>query len=497
MSDYVLNFNNVRVVPSVALVRFCTGQAGDTIITNSFWGDADHTSSARYTYDPTDTTTADDGWSCLVGVNNQRWKICIVGGVNVRQAGAKGDGLQVDGPYIQSAINYAAQMFNQVAFPPAGGYFNPPVVLLPPGAYRLQATLNLYLGMTLTGISDMPMTVEHTRLIMDTASGTTNLSIPIINVTATFNGTARAPNVTTTIANLGFWFINPGASMTSRTGTAFTVGTNGIGNQGTGSAIYIAESCVDTRVLRCNFYSMPNSAIWLNQSSNSISSDIEVSGCEFDTSVMGVRFSGGNLRARLWGNTFYGNSRSYYFDGTQTGSVDINGGYFESGASGIEVTSTTLTRFSCKNVVHEGMGANGSFLKIAGAGRVSIINNEVGLTVASTIQLTNVPAGMVAHNLLIDCGYNASTDGLTTNTTDPAGILAYNCQIVIRNNDLEVPDSATYNCFGIRTENGTGASSCIIDGNRVKPVYNGATYRSQNRRINTSTGDTVGTNWQI
>jgi hypothetical protein len=228
---------------------------------------------------------------------------------NVMDFGAYGDGQHDDTAAIQAAIDAAGSILTN-GQPPSiymnGGQsgYAAPVVMVPPGAYRLTNTLRLYTGMVLMGQNDIAYTVESTRLIMDTATsipvatgnepgGVVNLNKPILKLQKTYtpSGTVLQPNNCTTIANLGFWIVNPLGTINQRGGIGWSVGPNQLGNGGTGSAIYCDESMIDSRIKRCNFYSMPNAAIWLDGTGQATKTvkNVEIEECEFETPIVDSR----------------------------------------------------------------------------------------------------------------------------------------------------------------------------------------------------------------
>ncbi|MBK5203872.1 MAG: hypothetical protein JJD98_00235 [Polaromonas sp.] len=69
-----------------------------------------------YWYDSTDTTTADNGGTVIVATDGGRWKLVYgVGGVSIKQFGAKGDAATDDTAAITAAGNWLAALASQVA----------------------------------------------------------------------------------------------------------------------------------------------------------------------------------------------------------------------------------------------------------------------------------------------------------------------------------------------------------------------------------------------
>jgi hypothetical protein len=432
---------------------------------------------------------------------------------NVMDFGAYGDGQHDDTVAIQAAIDAAGSILTN-GQPPSiymnGGQagYAAPVVMVPPGAYRLTNTLRLYTGMVLMGQNDIAYTVESTRLIMDTATnaavatgnepgGVTNLNKPILKLQKTYTptGTVLQPNNCTTVSNLGFWIVNPNATINQRGGSGWVVNPGtGLGSDGTGSAIYCNESMIDSRIKRCNFYSMPNAAIWLDGTGLGTKTvkNVEIEECEFDTPIVSVRMD--NIEAALVCNNskFFSGSYQIYANDV-TGFVYATGCQFEFNAR-IKIAPATLNEFSFVGNKHDGSGANGTSLDINSAQKVTIVGNSFGLTIESSINILGAVGGTIANNTVIDSGYNAVL--VTPTTSAFAGIRLVGCQnVVVEGNSVITPDAAAYNNFGIFSLDGALPSKNVFSNNFVSGAYNGAGYRGQPRRINVADGDVVSDNF--
>lgn len=418
--------------------------------------------------------------------------------VSVKDFGAVGDGKHDDTAAIQAAIDAAGSILKN-GQPPSiyMGIYPPPVVFIPPGAYRLTDTLRLYAGMVLMGTNDLAYTVESTRLIMDTATsvaiatgnelgGVVNLNKPIIKLQRTYTptGTILNTNNCSTIANIGFWIVNPNGTINSRGGTGFS----GMGVEGTGSAIYCEENVIDTRIKRCNFYSMPNAGIWFKGPSSGFSAGFNVDECEFDTPMCDIRVENVFLDMKLNSNLFFSGKYQLYVKDC-TGDITAVGNEFQYEAH-IEVTGTSnLNNFNFTGNKHDGPGANGIGLNIATANTITIVGNTFNLGVNGTINVVEARGGAITGNTIINAGYNSTP---VSPATDGAGIRMIGCQgVAVSNNSIVTPASATYNTFGIISLDGTVVARNTFSNNHISSLYSGASYRSQSRRLNVSTTDTV------
>lgn len=165
----------IRVVDNPAAVRSLPKAGGSTQVSTRYFSTPGDGGNAIFSYDPTDTTSADNGGSLLVALDGGRWK-SISNSLSIRQFGAKGDG--VTGCSAAIAATDAAGGFT-------GG------VLIPPGTYLIEANLNVAGQVTV-----MP------GAILKRASG----------VTVTFQGgiNANLHQIFSSPAGAGGFFFTPG-----------------------------------------------------------------------------------------------------------------------------------------------------------------------------------------------------------------------------------------------------------------------------------------------
>ena len=429
--------------------------------------------------------------------------------INVMDYGAYGDGQHDDTLAIQAAIDAAGSILTN-GQPPStymnGGYPSP-VVFLPPGAYRLTNSLTLYTGMTLMGQNDIVYTVESTRLIMDTATnaavaagnelgGVVNVNKNIINCSKTYTptGTVLQPNICVTIANIGFWIMNPNSTLGNRGGSGWTIGGNGLGNGGTGCAIYFDSNVVDTRIKRCDFYSMPNAAIWhKGTSATPIYVGYQIHECEFDTPIVNIRSDYAETDLVLNHNLFYsGSFHLYGYNCTGNVCCQTNIFGFQSRIKYFGDSTFRLNSFQFMANRVDGATALGTTIDISYTDQVHIVDNYFGLDVQSCINIIGANGGTISSNTIVNSGFNQS---VSDPLTDGGAIRLSGCQnVVVSSNSILAPAAGTYGGFGIVSLDSTNLARNIITNNTVSDKYNGSSYRGQPRRINVAQGDFVATN---
>lgn len=90
-----------------------------------------------YRYDVSDTTTAGNNGTVVVGLFGSRWKLVPSGQINVRQFGARGNGVSDDTAALQAAFNWASTVSSYLR--------------APAGIYRTTTTLKILNSFRLVG----------------------------------------------------------------------------------------------------------------------------------------------------------------------------------------------------------------------------------------------------------------------------------------------------------------------------------------------------------
>lgn len=135
--------------PNVASLRGNTTNTfedGDAVAVRGFYTDGAGDFGPPLYYDASDTTTADDGISCFVDANGARFKRVFSGEINVKWAGAKGDAVTNDLPFLNIVINFIKNRTN------AGGFYGG-AIYVPIGDYVLKGELAfVYDGQVITNV---------------------------------------------------------------------------------------------------------------------------------------------------------------------------------------------------------------------------------------------------------------------------------------------------------------------------------------------------------
>lgn len=103
--DQVLKLRLNRVVDSINALRSLSSVLYSRAFVTGYYAPHDGGGGA-YQYDPSDTTSADNGGSIIVALDGARWKLQFVDEVNVAQFGAKADGTTDDTTAFVNAITF-------------------------------------------------------------------------------------------------------------------------------------------------------------------------------------------------------------------------------------------------------------------------------------------------------------------------------------------------------------------------------------------------------
>jgi Pectate lyase superfamily protein len=113
VNTVVNNFNPVTpalVVQSIASLRLVSHIANQTVFVTGYYNSHDGGGGA-YSYDPIDTTSADNGGTIIVATDGGRWKLNITTSISVKQFGAHGDGVTDDTPFFNACIAAVSDIY--------------------------------------------------------------------------------------------------------------------------------------------------------------------------------------------------------------------------------------------------------------------------------------------------------------------------------------------------------------------------------------------------
>jgi hypothetical protein len=104
VNNAVYNSGSFSTVTSIANLRAVLSATTSRVIVLGYYTAGDG-GGGEYYYDPTDSSSTDNGGTIIVATDNARWKLIVQASVNVKQFGAKGDGVSDDTPYFTAALN--------------------------------------------------------------------------------------------------------------------------------------------------------------------------------------------------------------------------------------------------------------------------------------------------------------------------------------------------------------------------------------------------------
>lgn len=119
-----------RVTSSIAELRTLDKNTHKRAFVTGYYVPSDG-GGGPYQYDPSDTTSADNGGTIIVAADGGRWKLQVTDSVSIKQFGAKMDDANDDLASIQAAIDWALSL-------PSGGSVHVPV-----GTARVSGFINV------------------------------------------------------------------------------------------------------------------------------------------------------------------------------------------------------------------------------------------------------------------------------------------------------------------------------------------------------------------
>lgn len=417
---------------------------------------------------------------------------------NVLRWGADPTGVADSTDAIQRAVNIGWASGNY-ASPWDGRGGATPVILFPPGRYRVTDTVTVPTGVTLRGMGHPANTTSHTRIMMDSPGTTDSRDKPIFRFNrATLNNAALMNTaITSSIEELEFWYVTIG-------GTFDRPHSNGIpfGKYPNGGALMFDVDAADTRIVSCVFQHAP-AAIRIKGVSRSPTKRGDgwtgdrgvgffVENCEFDASCTHVFATGSELDLQFKNCQFFGGMHRY--EGC-TGKVVYQSGRWHGNAYVDAATvRNDFVKFELKAADIE-IGPQ-TFLRLSRSRLIDISQNAVlgGASPRSWIEVTEADGGCIASNAIDNSGSGSKASTATADFT--AAIKLNGCRhVLIASNNVTATDAATYDGFGILCVDGSRPSqSNFINGNAVSAPYDAAPYRAQSRGINVTGADLLGIN---
>ena len=165
---------------NVASMKAYNLKNGDYVITKGYYSANDGGGASYEIVD--DNTLIDDGGSIHELTNGLRAKL-ITDEINIKQFGAKGDGIHDDTVPIQNAINKCK---NEVL---NNGLIGKSIVLIPGGKYKITSTISTYTYIRLKTIGSVTITTDYDGTAIKLDGGTESLSLIEYNLAYLIDGT--------------------------------------------------------------------------------------------------------------------------------------------------------------------------------------------------------------------------------------------------------------------------------------------------------------------
>jgi hypothetical protein len=420
---------------------------------------------------------------------------------NVLRWGADPTGVADSTKAIQRAVNVGWASGNY-AVPWSGKGGATPVVLFPPGRYRVTDTVTIPTGVTLRGMGHPANTASHTRIIMDSSDTIDNRdkSIFRFNRGTLDRSVLMNAAIASTIQELEFWYV----TMDGTFDEPFRGRGIPFGKYPNGGALLFDVDATDTRIVNCVFQHAP-AAIRIKgvprgpgKRGDGWTGDrgvgIFVENCEFDASCTHVFATGSELDLQFKECQFYDSMHRY--EGC-TGRVVYQSGRWHGGAYVDAATvRNDFLKFELKAADIE-VGTK-PFLRLDRAKLIDISQNSVlgGISGVSCIEVTDADGGCILSNAINDSGSDSTSGAGIADFA--AAIKMRGCQhVLVASNNITATDMAAYNGFGILCADSTRESrNNFINGNAVSVPYNAAVHDAKGRDyINASSADVLGINY--
>lgn len=417
---------------------------------------------------------------------------------NVLRWGADPTGKRDSTSALQNAVNVAWACGNYGS-PWSGEGGATPVILFPPGRYRVTGTVSVPTGVTLRGEAHPANTTSHTRIVMDSDGKSDNRNKPIFRFNrATLDGSVLMNTaVTSAIEDLEFWYVTSGGTFDRPHAEGIPFGAYPEG----GSLLFDVDAA-DTRIVNCVFQHAPAAlrikgvARTAGKRGDGWSGNrgvgIYLENCEFDASCTHVYATDSELNLQFKGCQFFDSMHRYE---RCTGRVVYQSGRWH-GAAWVDAATVAndLDRFTLKAADIE-IGAN-RFVALDRARLIDISQNSVlgGTSARSWIEISDADGGSIVANAVDGSGSNAPPG------QGPAGLEAairlYGCRnVLVAANNLTATDRGAYGGFGILSTDGRrSAYGNFISGNAVSAPYTGGAMYGQDRFVNATAGDVIGIN---
>lgn len=419
---------------------------------------------------------------------------------NVLRWGADPTGVADSTKALQRAVNVGWASGNY-ASPWSGQGGATPVVMFPPGRYRVTDTVTVPTGVTLRGMGHPANTASHTRIMMDSPGTTDNRDKPIFRFNRATLDRSVLMNaaIASTIQELEFWYV----TLEGTFDQPFRGRGIPFGKYPNGGALLFDVDATDTRIVNCVFQHAP-AAIRIKavprgpgKRGDGWTGDrgvgIFVENCEFDASCTHVFATGSELDLQFKACQFYGAMHRY--EGC-TGKVVYQSGRWHGGAYVDAATvHNDFLKFELKAADIE-VGTK-PFLRLDRAALVDISQNSVlgGIRGGSCIEVTDADGGCIVSNAINDSGSDPIPG--TGSADFAAAIKIRGCQhVLVASNNITASDAASYDGFGILCADSARQSrNNFINGNAVSARYDGGSYNAQSRSVNVAAADTLGINY--